>query len=428
MPIVGGKYITTGSGDQFIATPFRPDIVLLLFNNNAVQDTWEALPGCLGMGFVHKPIIPDISLADWAQGYPGSISAQEEWSGNSGASSYLWDVAAWMRTGTSTGAALYGLDLSDTGFTLRYSGGFDGGAGNPLYWLAIGDEDLNITKTYWDNSTADFDCGFEPTFLLGAGSGSIGGGVASITFADYGIATWGLASFNDGPYSENIAHMIADDSTNNFFFQYSGRLSGPKAYFGYGDAVNIGHSIATTALFTLDVSGTHITNGMEGPIFGFPANYGRIGTVIADKLLGFNGGFVPSDTIGGEVIIDTPIDIEAIVFFGNSPQENQLDTDFRGYLGGSSFGYVTLDGVMAVTAAGGRKHSTLGGSTRFQSDQYAWVSNFTDPLSGSGCYGTAEILGTSFKVTTASAAKYPTYVGFMAIGIESDAPGFFRVL
>ncbi len=415
MPIRGGKFITSGSGDQFIATPFAADIVMLLYNNNSVQDTWESLPGALGMGYVHR---------DLGAG-PGSFSSTEEWSGNQASSSFLWDVAVWMRTGTSSGPALFSISFENDGFWLRYSGGFSGGAGNPLYWMAIGDEDLSLAKASWTESSTDFDCGFEPTFLFGTGSGSFASGTGSITFADYSLPTWGAASFNDGAWSENIAHMLNDDSTNNYFYQYGDRSGPPRAYFGWADAIKIGHSIALTRLFSFSVSGTHVQCGLEGPIFGFLGEHGRLATIISNKMLGFNGMFTPSDVIGEDVIVETPIDIEGIVFFGNSPQDHQLDGDFNGYYGGSSFGYVTKNGEMAVTAAGGRRPLS---TTRFQSDQCAWVSNFTLPMGGVGNQGTAEILGNSFKVTTTANGKNATPVGYMALGFEPEAPGFFRVV
>lgn len=419
MPIVGGKLVTTGSGDQSVTTPFPPDIVLLLYNNFGTEHVWQSSPGALGMGYIHRHVSGDPS-----SGGPGSFSSTEEWSGNQASSSFLWDVAVWMRTGTSSGPALYAIDVGSTGFTLRYAGGFSGGSGNPIYWMAIGDEDISLAKKFWTNSTPSHDCGFEPTFAFGTGSGSFTNGIGSITFGDYSVPTWGAAAFNDGPWAESIFHALNDDSTNNIFWQFTGRDGTPVADFGYADAIKIGHSIALSRIYRLSATGTVVNNAVVGPVFGFLADWGRLATVIADKLLGWNGGFIPSSTVGGQVTVEVPIDIEAIIFFGNSYWEHQLDVDFNGYLGGSAFGYVTKTGEMAVTAAGGRRPLS---SSRFQSDQYCWVSNFTQPV-GSATYGTAEINGNTFTVTTSANGNPPGYVGFMALGFEPEAPGFFRVV
>jgi hypothetical protein len=288
--------------------------------------------------------------------------------------------------------------------------------------MAIGDEELRIAKTYFTEADVDFDVGFEPTMGFVTGSGSNGGGFGSVTFGDYSVPTWGIIDFIDG-YSENIAHMLQDSSSVNYFFQYGGRSGTPKAYIGYGDAIKVGGGLDLTSLFTFEAVGTHVTNHEEGPIFGFPADNGRVGMVLTDKLIGYNEAFTPAQDVGDFVIVETPIDIEAIVFFCNSPQFQQTPTvvDYRG---GSAFGFVTKTGEMGVVAAGGMRNVA---SSRFQSDQFCWVSNFTDPL-GTAHYGIAEILGNTFKVTTVVAGTYTSPVGFMAIGVETEAPGFFRVI
>lgn len=418
MPIVGGKFITSGSGDQFVATPFPPDVVMLLYNNNTVEHTWEALGGCLGMGWINRNN-PGVDTN------PGSFGSGEVWSGNQASSSWLFDVAIWSRTSAGSGAALFAIQMDDNGFTLRYSGGFAGGAGRPIYWMAIGDESLNIAKTYFTTGAApeSFECGFEPSVAFVAGSGGTSGGYGSVTFADYSVPTWGIASFGEELWSQNIFHGLQQSSSLNWFLQIGDRAGLGKAHIAAVDAIKVGGGVDLSTLFTLVPDGTALTQHTEGPVFGFPADNGRIGLVIADKFLAYND-IVPTPVgVGDELIYETPIDIEAIVFFCNSPNEQQTPT-IPDFYGGSAFGYVTKRGDMAVTAAGGSRLVT---SARFQSDQYAWVSNFTDPF-GTAHYGIAEIIGNSFKLTTSVADNYPAEIGYMALGFESEAPGFFRVV
>ena len=437
MPVAAGRHVLTGSGDQAISgLGFSPDLILLFFSNNGVEDTWELSGGITGMGIVNR----NGTQPGTVDNAPSSASAHEIWSSNYPYSSYLYDVAVWARSSPGGGGyALYGIQIGLDGFTLRYSGGYSGGSGNPIYWIAFGEEDELFTQRglfYPGQNTMTTP--FKPLtgFSVGSGgvtSGGHGSGGASFTSADSDICTWAFTSVWDA-VNEDPDELVAIymqrgvralSSVCSFFNNIDTDLTHFESNQLYADAILIGGGLDFFGMFSHGATDTSYSAIHGFPGVGFIADDGRISVTAVGGLAGFGGQVTPSSTIGGEVEVQTPFDVEAVLFMCPSYRDyTGLTSDATGATG---FGFM-CPAFEAVIASGAR----LGVSTaRFQSPNYSWVSNFTevDSVGVSPSYGNTEITSNGFKVITATNGQPMEAMMFMALGFPVvDAPGFFRVV
>ena len=426
MPVASGKHILTGSGVEVVTINFRPDLVLLFHSNNGVQDTWESLGAAVGMGIaVRKSPTDSGSL-------PQNITTHELWSGNTPTSSYLNNVGFWARATHGGGGYAGGVRFfTNTTFSFVYSPGFEGGAGNPVYWLAFGGEDDFVTnyQHYRIGDDGFKTVGFEPTAAFVLGSGGLSNTDGSITLADSSCPCWGATAFADGGGNTgtivSLSSGVDHGTVDNFFIGDIGNLI-------CADPISAGQQ---HLIGQWDFARNSTQFRANESDFGLPADNLRLGAAVCGGLAAHIGNVLPANSVGGVVLEPTPFEPVAVIFYGNSPFSQE---DFGNEVyGGRAFGFVEQNGGQAIVANGGHAFGTTMGAlgmSRFQSDQYCWASNFTEVSSQSyslnPTYGHAEIPPgvDGFNVITDVIGNPMRSVNYIALGYPADYSGFFEIL
>jgi hypothetical protein len=428
MPVEGGCHILSGSGDQFISTSFDPDLVLLFFSNHGTEGTVQALGGVIGMGTVNRTLPTEPPFP-----FPGSASAHALWYNNLVASGYLWDVAVWGRaTNGVDGYALYGIDIGSGGFTLRYSGGFDGGGGNPIYWIAFGaEDDFIVHRGFHFSGKPEEPTPYLPTVGFAVGSGGTGPiptDGSSVSFTNWAVSTWGMWAADEGIASpptswpnrtlQSLVGFNANAGNNTFFVGEdfdNNQLYAEAQTFGSGMPFGMFSHYRTLTDY----------GALEGwPGLGFDGDSGRLSIVSMSKLIGVTGTFIPGENNGDEVEIPIPFDVQAVVFM------TRLENEYTGipvhFTDGIANGFCTINDFQAVIATCGRAFDAPA-QARYQNQGLAWVSSLQADAAGLHA-GSAEITPNGFKLTTAVDTRSARPVSFMALGFPEEGPGFFRVV
>ena len=434
MPVAGGKLILSGSGEQPVSgLGFSPDIVLFFYLSSTVEDVFESLGGCVGFGFSNR----SNGVPGSAEELPPGATTDELWSGNTPTSDYRSGLSIYQRVnhGSITGVAMGLRRITTDGFVLDYASGFSGGAGRPIYWLAIGEEpDLEVKRDFLTIAHDSFVTGWQPhtSFSVGSGGGNpTGNGDSGNPYlsAISDIPTWAVSSvvdeFEDAIHGLRSIYMmraIREASGSNAAFDSINATLPPRTAQLYADEYLTGTGFS----FGMFDHGSTLDSylGTHGyPNVGFIAQDGRLTTCTLSTLFGWGGIITPSDTVGGEIEVDVPMEVEAVIFM--CPSFNQSGGIANDIIFASGFGFVTKDFQAIVTLGA---HYNVG-MARFQSSSAAWVSNFTETaIGGGGSYGTAEITQTGFKLTTVDNAQPARPIMFMALGFPEPGAQFFRRL
>lgn len=434
MPIRGGRLYLSGSGEQTVMLDFTPDIMLFFYLSSDVEDTFESLGGCVGFGFSSR----SNGLPGTAEELPPGATADELWAGNTPTSDFRSGLSIYERVthGSVSGVAMGTRRIIPNGFVLDYASGFEGGAGRPIFWLAIGDEpNLEVKRDYITRVHSSFPTGFQPYvgFSVGSGGGTPGGTGDSgnpYLSAISDIPTWAISSvFNEfDAFFENadrciyMMRAIRAASGSNAVFDSINATLPPRQAQLYADEYLTGTGFSF-GMFTHGSTPTTYEAPHGHPGVGFVADDGRLAVATVSALVGFGGIVTPSNTLGGEIEVEVPMEVHAVIFM--CPSFNQSGGVANDVIFGSGFGFVT-DEEQAVVTLGGHYNT---GMARFQSFQRAWVSNFTQTaIGGSGSVGTAEITPTGFKLTTTENGQPAQPIMFMALGFIEEGAGFFRVV
>jgi len=423
MPAAGGIHILTGSGVEPVNIGFAPDVVLMFYSNHGVVDTWQTLGGAVGLGVACRQVPGNDDL-------PANFNAHELWSGNTPSSSYLFNVGYWARQSHGGGDGYAGgvRFFTSTGFSFVYSPGFAGGAGNPIYWLALGDEPELVAKyLHFRIGDEGFKTtGFLPTVAFAVGSGGLSNSDGSITLADSSCPCWGIGTLDE---SETDIMYLSSGIDNSSIDNY---MVGERDdnFMLNSDPIIVAQQHDNGQWWFARNDTQFAAN--EDP-FGFGADNLRLATAVLGGIVGYEGAVLPSSVVDGEVEVEVPFDVHAVIFFCNSP--SMLEDFGNEIYGGRAFGFACKDGSQAVVANGGHAFgTTLGplGMMRFQSGQNAWASNFTESSPGNFAlnpsYGSAEITPNGFKVKTSIVGSPMHSINFVALGYADEGAGFFRVV
>ena len=435
MPVAGGKLVLSGSGEQPVTgLGFSPDVILQFYLSSTVEDTFESLGGCVGFGFSNRTN----GLPGTAEELPPGATTDELWAGNTPTSDYRSGLSVYQRVshGSITGVAMGARRITTDGFVLDYASGFSGGAGRPLYWLAIGEEpDLEVKRDFITRVHDTFTTGWQPrvSFSVGSGGGNAAGSGDSgnpYLSAISDIPTWAVSTvfnefapsfFTEGLRSIYMMRAIRVASGSNAAFDSINATLPSRQAQLYADEYLTGTGFSF-GMFTHGSTPTTYTAPHGHPGVGFVAVDGRLMTCTLSALVGFGGIVTPSDDIGGEVEVAVPMPVSAVIFF--CPSFNQSGGIANDVIFASGFGFATTD-FQAVVTAGGHYNT---GMARFQSSSAAWVSNYTETsIGGGGHYGSAEITPNGFKITTIDNAQPAQPFMYMALGFLDEAPGFFRI-
>jgi hypothetical protein len=437
MPIAGGRHVLSGSGDQTITTGFRPDLVLIFFSNFSTEGTREDLGSLIGMGTVSKS-----QPGDWIpEPFPVSSMAQAMWYDNLVVSAYNDDLTVYGRSDAhnNAGYALYGFDIGATSFTLQYA--VAGGAGNPLYWLAFGEEDeFDVRRAFFRSGVSEQSMPFTPTvgFAVGSGGGGMwdgsgnagdytGGGASTSDW--FAISTWGIWAADEGvaepptTWSDRVLQstpVFNPNAGNNVFLV--GQFLGNNQLYGEGNTFGTAIPVGMFSHYRTDTA----YGALEGnPGLGFDTDVGRLSVTAVSRLIGLSGSVVPAAGAGGEVFVPVPIDVQAVIFMAR--MDNQyLATTPATFNDGIMNGFIAENGFQAVIASVGRAFNTPS-MARYQNQDRAWVSSLEAGSAGIHA-GTAEIVPGGFKLTTIEDSRTAREISFIALGFPEEAPQFFRVL
>lgn len=434
MPVKGGRLYLSGSGEQPVVVGFSPDIVLFFYLSSDVEDAFQSLGGCVGFGFSNRTN----GVPGSAEELPPGATADELWAGNTPTSDYRSGLSIYQRIthGSPSGVAMGLRRITTDGFVLDYASGFTGGAGRPIYWLAIGDEpNLEVARSFITRSHDSFVTGWQPSvgFSVGSGGNTPGGtgdnGNPYLS-AISDIPTWAISSvFNEfDAFFENadrciyMMRAIREASGSNAAFDSINATLPPRQSQLYADEYLTGTGFSF-GMFTHGSTPTTYEAPHGHPGVGFVADDGRLAVATVSALVGFGGIVTPSNVVGGEVDVEVPMNVEAVIFM--CPSFNQSGGIANDVIFGSGFGFVTAEEQAVVTLGG---HYNIG-MARFQSFQRAWVSNFTQTaIGGSGSVGTAEITPEGFKLTTTENGQPAQPIMYMALGFPDEGAGFFRVV
>lgn len=434
MPVKGGRLILSGSGEQPVDLDFTPDIVLLFYLSSDVEDAFESLGGCVGFGFSNR----SNGLPGTAEELPPGATTDELWAGNTPTSDFRSGLSVYQRIshGSISGVAMGMRRIVVNGFVLDYASGFAGGAGRPIYWLAIGDEpNLEVKRDYITRVHDSFVTGWQPRvgFSVGSGGGTPGGSGDSgnpYLSAISDIPTWAISSvFNEfDAFFENadrciyMMRAIRSASGSNAAFDSINATLPPRQSQLYADEYLTGTGFSF-GMFTHGSTETTYEAPHGHPGVGFVADDGRLAVATVSALVGFGGIITPSDDIDGEIEVEVPMDVQAVIFM--CPSFNQSGGIANDVIFASGFGFATAE-EQAIVTAGGHYNTAM---ARYQSFQRAWVSNYTQTgIGGSGSVGTAEITSNGFKLTTKENGQPAQPIMYMALGFPDEGSGFFRVV
>jgi hypothetical protein len=433
MPATGGRRLLTAFEDQVINVGHSQDLIFILTSNHGVEDTLEAVGGMLGVGiYVRTNGVPGSTETNSAGGTDNSTHSHLFWSGNEATAGYLADLVTWARGGPE--GALYGYQLSDPTFTLRYSssGGFQNAAGIPLYWLAITgvgeDEDMPTANGNFNAAIPSITTTFPPTaaIALGIGTNTVGTG-SFAQLPTWATPTWGVWTYDfeeEGTIINGGMHLAYAMSHEAFNNLKSAEWSFSRQ-FVYDNQLVL--STFATSAFGYSRDDTHFYNNYHYPGGAWVGNYGRVGVAVMGGIVAVTEDVLPASGVGGTVDVETPFDPVAVIFMCDS--DGNMPHGGNDWSMGAAVGFAAREnGFQAVVACGGQHEISM---SRYQSPNRAWVSNFTG-ASGSGIHaGTATFPDglSGFRLTTTDAGRSARTIMYTAFGFPApQAPGFFRVV